>query len=79
MKSEECSECFASMNPDKLNKVRSLTSWSRTLKLYIATKNPKKKFLEILIYILTVYTGMQYTVRTQFFSGDGSRHVSETI
>ncbi|GBM59867.1 hypothetical protein AVEN_50452-1 [Araneus ventricosus] len=79
IKSEECQEDLASMNPGKLNKARWLTSANRILILYIATKNPNKKFLEIMTYILTVYVVMQYRVRTQLPIADSSPHVFQTI
>ncbi|GBN21624.1 hypothetical protein AVEN_247405-1 [Araneus ventricosus] len=80
IKSGECRKDLASINPDKRNKARWLTSANRILRLYIATKNPNKKFLEIVTYILTVYVVKQYRVRTQLFSiADGSRHVFQII
>ncbi|GBL78089.1 hypothetical protein AVEN_181726-1, partial [Araneus ventricosus] len=79
IKSGECQENLPSMNPDKLNKACWLTSANRILRLYIATKNPNNKFLEIVTYILTVYVVMQYRVRTQSSNADGSRHVFQTI
>ncbi|GBN04675.1 hypothetical protein AVEN_31098-1 [Araneus ventricosus] len=79
IKSGECPKDLASMNPGTLNKARWLTSANRILRLYIATKNPNKKFLEIVTYILTVYVVMQYSIRNQFSFADGSRHVFQTI
>ncbi|GBL78177.1 hypothetical protein AVEN_42753-1 [Araneus ventricosus] len=43
IKSRECPEALASMNPGKLNNARWLTSANRILRLCIATKNPNKK------------------------------------
>ncbi|GBM48144.1 hypothetical protein AVEN_107102-1 [Araneus ventricosus] len=63
-KSGECQEALASMNPGKLNEARWLTSANRILRWYIATKNPNKKYLEIMTYILTVYEVMQYRVHS---------------
>ncbi|GBL81266.1 hypothetical protein AVEN_143591-1 [Araneus ventricosus] len=68
IKSGECPEALASMNPDKLNKARWLTSANRILRLYIATKNPKKEILrnsDIHTYSLCVDTIQdKYALRT---------------
>ncbi|EFN75879.1 hypothetical protein EAI_04605, partial [Harpegnathos saltator] len=57
---EALPERLASMIPGKLNKARWLTTANRILRLYIATKKPVKKFIEIVTFILTVYVVMQY-------------------
>src|SRR5258705_9955244 len=72
-------EGLASMIPGKLIKARWLTTANRILRLYVATKKPTKKFIEIVTFILTVYVVMQYRVRTQSSIADGPRHVFETI
>lgn len=67
------------MVPGKMNKARWLTTANRILRLYIATKKPTKKFIEIVTFILTVYVVMQYRIRTQSSIADGPRHVFDTI
>lgn len=74
-----CEESLANRSPGKMAHSRWVTTANRILRLYISTENPSKNMIEIVTFIMHVYSPMWFKIKSQPSLIYGAKHIHETI
>lgn len=74
-----CEKSLASRSPGKMSHSRWVTTANRILRLYISTENPSTNLMEIVKFIMHVYSPMWFKIKSEPSIIHGAKHMHETI